>query len=115
MEGTGQPDYERCVAISTQSSLREMILPGVLVRVVVMIIVIILLLLLLFVVVCFVLFCFVCCIDDKMICYCPMLEATLSDYHLVKLNNLFILLLYIYLFSFYIYILIVKLYSIRIL
>jgi len=31
MEGTGQPDYERCVAISTQSSLREMILPGVLV------------------------------------------------------------------------------------
>eukprot|EP01108_Squamamoeba_japonica_P005205 TRINITY_DN4092_c0_g1_i1.p2 TRINITY_DN4092_c0_g1~~TRINITY_DN4092_c0_g1_i1.p2 ORF type:complete len:147 (-),score=90.53 TRINITY_DN4092_c0_g1_i1:91-531(-) len=31
MEGTGQPDYERCVAISTVSSLREMILPGVLV------------------------------------------------------------------------------------
>eukprot|EP00173_Palmaria_palmata_P000265 Plantae.Rhodophyta-Palmaria_palmata.ctg1122.p1 GENE.Plantae.Rhodophyta-Palmaria_palmata.ctg1122~~Plantae.Rhodophyta-Palmaria_palmata.ctg1122.p1 ORF type:complete len:474 (+),score=106.76 Plantae.Rhodophyta-Palmaria_palmata.ctg1122:164-1423(+) len=31
MEGTGQPDYERCVAISTESSLREMILPGVLV------------------------------------------------------------------------------------
>jgi H(+)-translocating pyrophosphatase len=31
MEGTGQPDYERCVKISTESSLREMILPGVLV------------------------------------------------------------------------------------
>jgi len=31
MEGTGQPDYERCVSISTVSSLREMILPGVLV------------------------------------------------------------------------------------
>jgi Na+/H+-translocating membrane pyrophosphatase len=29
MEGTGQPDYERCVKISTESSLREMILPGV--------------------------------------------------------------------------------------
>jgi Na+/H+-translocating membrane pyrophosphatase len=35
MEGTGQPDYERCVAISTQSSLREMILPGVLVTAIV--------------------------------------------------------------------------------
>ena len=31
MEGTGQPDYERCVSISTVSSLREMILPGCLV------------------------------------------------------------------------------------
>jgi K(+)-stimulated pyrophosphate-energized sodium pump len=29
MEGTGQPDYKRCVAISTQASLREMILPGI--------------------------------------------------------------------------------------
>lgn len=29
MEGTAQPDYKRCVAISTQASLREMILPGV--------------------------------------------------------------------------------------
>ncbi len=30
MEGTTEPDYERCVAISTHASLREMILPGVL-------------------------------------------------------------------------------------
>lgn len=30
MEGTAQPDYKRCVAISTQAALREMILPGVL-------------------------------------------------------------------------------------
>ncbi len=30
MEGTGEPDYGRCIAISTQASLREMILPGVL-------------------------------------------------------------------------------------
>lgn len=30
MEGTAQPEYERCIAISTQASLREMILPGVL-------------------------------------------------------------------------------------
>lgn len=30
MEGKAQPDYERCVSISTQASLREMILPGVL-------------------------------------------------------------------------------------
>jgi K(+)-stimulated pyrophosphate-energized sodium pump len=29
MEGTAEPDYTRCVAISTQASLREMILPGV--------------------------------------------------------------------------------------
>jgi K(+)-stimulated pyrophosphate-energized sodium pump len=28
MEGTGKPDYRTCVAISTQSALREMILPG---------------------------------------------------------------------------------------
>lgn len=30
MEGTAEPDYKRCVAISTKASLREMILPGVL-------------------------------------------------------------------------------------
>ncbi len=30
MEGTQVPDYGRCVDISTQSALREMILPGVL-------------------------------------------------------------------------------------
>jgi K(+)-stimulated pyrophosphate-energized sodium pump len=29
MEGTAEPDYRRCVAISTQASLREMIWPGV--------------------------------------------------------------------------------------
>ena len=29
MEGTAEPDYERCVAISTRAALREMILPGV--------------------------------------------------------------------------------------
>jgi K(+)-stimulated pyrophosphate-energized sodium pump len=29
MEGTGKPEYEKCVAISTQASIREMILPGV--------------------------------------------------------------------------------------
>jgi K(+)-stimulated pyrophosphate-energized sodium pump len=29
MDGTGQPDYERCIEISTQASLREMVLPGV--------------------------------------------------------------------------------------
>lgn len=29
MEGTTDPDYERCVAISTFASLREMILPGI--------------------------------------------------------------------------------------
>jgi K(+)-stimulated pyrophosphate-energized sodium pump len=28
MEGTGQPEYERCVAISTQAAIREMIKPG---------------------------------------------------------------------------------------
>jgi len=31
MEGTGDPDYERCVAISTQAALKEMIAPGVLI------------------------------------------------------------------------------------
>ena len=30
MEGTAQPDYARCVDISTRSALREMILPGLL-------------------------------------------------------------------------------------
>jgi len=30
MEGTGKPDYKTCVAISTQSALREMIMPGAL-------------------------------------------------------------------------------------
>lgn len=28
MEGTGQPEYEKCVAISTQAAIREMMLPG---------------------------------------------------------------------------------------
>ncbi|RYC69926.1 MULTISPECIES: sodium-translocating pyrophosphatase [Spirosoma] len=28
MEGTGKPEYEKCVAISTQASIREMVLPG---------------------------------------------------------------------------------------
>ncbi|MDE0731956.1 MAG: V-type H(+)-translocating pyrophosphatase [Gammaproteobacteria bacterium] len=31
MEGTGEPDYAQCVAISTQAALREMIAPGVLI------------------------------------------------------------------------------------
>ncbi len=31
MEGTARPDYKRCVAISTSSSLSEMIPPGALV------------------------------------------------------------------------------------
>jgi K(+)-stimulated pyrophosphate-energized sodium pump len=31
MEGTGQPDYEKCVDISTKAALREMIAPGVLI------------------------------------------------------------------------------------
>ena len=31
MEGTGKPDYEKCISISTKSSLREMIAPGVLI------------------------------------------------------------------------------------
>ena len=30
MEGTGRPDYKRCVEISTKAALREMLLPGVL-------------------------------------------------------------------------------------
>ena len=30
MEGTGKPDYRQCVAISTQSALREMVIPGAL-------------------------------------------------------------------------------------
>ena len=29
MEGTSKPDYARCVTISTQASLREMVMPGV--------------------------------------------------------------------------------------
>ncbi|GAA4303619.1 sodium-translocating pyrophosphatase [Nibribacter koreensis] len=28
MEGTGKPEYDKCVAISTQAALREMMLPG---------------------------------------------------------------------------------------
>ena len=28
MEGTGKPEYDKCVAISTQASLRKMVLPG---------------------------------------------------------------------------------------
>lgn len=30
MEGTAQPEYDKCVAISTEASLREMMLPGML-------------------------------------------------------------------------------------
>lgn len=30
MEGTAQPDYKRCIAISTQAALHEMVLPGLL-------------------------------------------------------------------------------------
>jgi len=29
MDGTGEPDYESCIAISTKAALREMILPGI--------------------------------------------------------------------------------------
>lgn len=29
MEGTAQPDYQRCISIATHASLREMVLPGV--------------------------------------------------------------------------------------
>ena len=29
MEGTGKPDYERCVSISTHAALTQMIIPGV--------------------------------------------------------------------------------------
>ena len=28
MEGTGKPEYAKCVAISTKAALREMMLPG---------------------------------------------------------------------------------------
>ena len=28
MEGTGKPEYDKCVAISTQASLRKMMMPG---------------------------------------------------------------------------------------
>jgi K(+)-stimulated pyrophosphate-energized sodium pump len=28
MEGTGKPEYDKCVAISTQASIRKMMLPG---------------------------------------------------------------------------------------
>jgi K(+)-stimulated pyrophosphate-energized sodium pump len=28
MQGTGKPEYDKCVAISTQASIREMMLPG---------------------------------------------------------------------------------------
>jgi K(+)-stimulated pyrophosphate-energized sodium pump len=31
MEGTGRPDYAKCVAISTQAALKEMIAPGILI------------------------------------------------------------------------------------
>ena len=31
MEGTGKPDYAKCVAISTQAALKEMIAPGILI------------------------------------------------------------------------------------
>ncbi|MDQ3394643.1 MAG: sodium-translocating pyrophosphatase [Bacteroidota bacterium] len=34
MEGTGKPEYEKCVAISTEAAIREMILPGALALVV---------------------------------------------------------------------------------
>ncbi len=30
MEGTGKPEYDKCVAISTKASLKEMLLPGIL-------------------------------------------------------------------------------------
>jgi len=30
MEGTGKPEYDKCVAISTEASLKEMLLPGLL-------------------------------------------------------------------------------------
>jgi len=30
MEGTGEPDYERCIEISTEAALYEMLLPGIL-------------------------------------------------------------------------------------
>ena len=31
MEGTAEPDYEKCVSISTEAALREMIPPGILI------------------------------------------------------------------------------------
>ncbi len=31
MEGTGDPDYEQCVAISTQAAIKEMVAPGILI------------------------------------------------------------------------------------
>jgi inorganic pyrophosphatase len=31
LAGTAQPDYEKCISISTQASLKEMIMPGMLV------------------------------------------------------------------------------------
>jgi len=31
MQGTGDPDYEQCVAISTQAALKEMVPPGILI------------------------------------------------------------------------------------
>jgi K(+)-stimulated pyrophosphate-energized sodium pump len=31
MEGTGDPGYEQCVAISTQAAVREMVAPGILI------------------------------------------------------------------------------------
>jgi K(+)-stimulated pyrophosphate-energized sodium pump len=34
MEGTGQPEYARCVSISTSAALREMVVPGVMAAVV---------------------------------------------------------------------------------
>ena len=30
MEGTGKPEYDKCVAISTEASLKQMVLPGIL-------------------------------------------------------------------------------------
>jgi K(+)-stimulated pyrophosphate-energized sodium pump len=30
MDGTGKPEYDKCVAISTQAAIRQMILPGAL-------------------------------------------------------------------------------------
>jgi K(+)-stimulated pyrophosphate-energized sodium pump len=31
MEGTAEPDYEKCISISTEAALREMIPPGILI------------------------------------------------------------------------------------
>ena len=28
LEGTGQPEYDKCVAISTDASIKKMLLPG---------------------------------------------------------------------------------------